>query len=77
MWQHVGLYAYRREFLLAFVKLAPTDLERAESLEQLRALENGFAIRVATIEGSWRSVPVDVPGDIALVEALLRKTGRC
>lgn len=77
MWQHVGLYAYRREFLLAFVKLAPTDLERAESLEQLRALENGFAIRVAIIEGSWRSVPVDVPGDIALVEAELRKSGRC
>ncbi len=77
MWQHVGLYAYRREFLLAFVKLAPTGLERAESLEQLRALENGFAIQVATIEGSWRGVPVDVPSDIALVEAALKKAGRC
>ena len=77
MWQHVGLYAYRREFLLAFVKLAPTALERAESLEQLRALENGYAIKVATIEGAWRSVPVDVPGDIDLVEAVLRRTGRC
>jgi 3-deoxy-manno-octulosonate cytidylyltransferase (CMP-KDO synthetase) len=77
MWQHVGLYAYRREFLLAFVKLAPTGLERAESLEQLRALENGHAIQVATIEGAWRSVPVDVPSDIDLVEAVLRKTGRC
>jgi len=77
MWQHVGLYAYRREFLLAFVKLAPTALERAESLEQLRALENGYAIKVATIEGAWRSMPVDVPGDIDLVEAVLRRTGRC
>jgi 3-deoxy-manno-octulosonate cytidylyltransferase (CMP-KDO synthetase) len=73
MWQHVGLYAYRREFLLEFVKLAPTGLERAESLEQLRALENGYAIKVATIEGAWRSVPVDVPSDIDLVEAVLRK----
>ncbi len=77
MWQHVGLYAYRREFLLDFVKLAPTGLERAESLEQLRVLENGYAIRVATIEGAWRSVPVDVPGDVDLVEAVLRKSGRC
>jgi 3-deoxy-manno-octulosonate cytidylyltransferase (CMP-KDO synthetase) len=77
MWQHVGLYAYRRAFLLEFVRLAPTGLERAESLEQLRALENGHAIRVATIEGDWRSVPVDVPADVAVVEAVLRKTGRC
>ena len=77
MWQHVGLYAYRRAFLLAFVKLAPTGLERAESLEQLRALENGYAIQVATIEGSWRGVPVDIPSDIALVEAALKKSGRC
>jgi len=77
LWQHVGLYAYRRAFLLAFVKLAPTGLERAESLEQLRALENGYAIQVATIEGCWRGVPVDVPSDIALVEAALKKSGRC
>ena len=77
IWQHVGLYAYRRAFLLEFVKLAPTELERAESLEQLRALANGHAIQVAKIEGAWRSVPVDVPGDIALVEAALAKSGRC
>ena len=59
------------------MKLAPTDLERAESLEQLRALANGYPIQVATIEGNWRGVPVDVPSDITLVEAALRKTGRC
>jgi 3-deoxy-manno-octulosonate cytidylyltransferase (CMP-KDO synthetase) len=77
IWQHVGLYAYRRAFLLEFVKLAPTELERAESLEQLRALANGHAIQVAKIEGDWRSVPVDVPSDIDLVEAVLKKSGRC
>ncbi|RIL07447.1 MAG: 3-deoxy-manno-octulosonate cytidylyltransferase [Proteobacteria bacterium] len=76
IWQHVGLYVYRRPFLLEFVQLAPAALERAESLEQLRALENGFAIGVATVEG-WRSVPVDVPGDVALVEAVLRERSRC
>jgi 3-deoxy-manno-octulosonate cytidylyltransferase (CMP-KDO synthetase) len=76
VWQHVGLYAYRRAFLLEYVRLAPTALERAESLEQLRALENGYPIGVAIVEG-WKSVPVDVPADVALVEAVLRERGRC
>ena len=71
IWQHVGLYAYRRAFLLEFVRLAPTALERAESLEQLRALENGYPIGVAIVE-DWKSVPVDVPADVARVEAVLR-----
>ena len=71
-WQHVGLYAYRREFLLRFAALAPTPAERAEGLEQLRALEHGFKIRCAVIEG-WTSAAVDVPADMALVEARLRE----
>ena len=72
--QHVGLYAYRRPFLARFVALAPGAAERAEGLEQLRALEHGFPIRCAVIEG-WRSVPVDVPGDVAEVEAILGERG--
>jgi 3-deoxy-manno-octulosonate cytidylyltransferase (CMP-KDO synthetase) len=75
-WQHVGLYAYRRPFLLQFVDLAPTELERVEGLEQLRALENGHRIRCAMVR-EWRSIPVDVPADVALVEARLRELGRC
>lgn len=75
LWQHVGLYAYRRDFLGRFVSLAPTPLERAEALEQLRALEHGFRIRVAVIEG-WRSVPVDAPADVARVEAELARRAR-
>jgi 3-deoxy-manno-octulosonate cytidylyltransferase (CMP-KDO synthetase) len=74
-WQHVGLYAYRRPFLLDFVRLAPTPCERAEALEQLRVLEHGFAIRAAVIEG-WRSLAVDVPADVAAVEAELARRGR-
>jgi len=70
-WQHVGLYAYRRDFLETFVKLEATPAERAEELEQLRALEHGYAIHCAVIEG-WQSVPVDVPADVARVEARLR-----
>lgn len=69
-WQHVGLYAYRRDFLLRFVELPRTPAERTEELEQLRALEHGYRIRVAVVEG-WRSAPVDVPEDIPTVEALL------
>jgi 3-deoxy-manno-octulosonate cytidylyltransferase (CMP-KDO synthetase) len=75
-YQHVGLYAYRRSFLLEFVGLEPTPAERSEALEQLRALEHGRAIRCAVIEG-WESVPVDVPEDVARVEARLRELGRC
>ncbi len=69
-WQHVGVYAYRRPFLLHFVDLPRTPAEQAEELEQLRALEHGHRIRVAVIEG-WRSVPVDVPAAVTTVEALL------
>jgi len=73
-WQHVGLYAYRRDFLLRFPMLAPTPAELAEGLEQLRALEHGFAIRCAVIEG-WTSAPVDVPEDVARVEARIAALG--
>ena len=75
-WQHVGLYAYRRPFLLEFVTWERTSAERAEGLEQLRALENGQRIRCAAIEG-WQSIPVDVPEDVARVEARLAELGRC
>jgi 3-deoxy-manno-octulosonate cytidylyltransferase (CMP-KDO synthetase) len=74
LWQHVGLYAYRRDFLLRFIGLNPTPAERSECLEQLRALEHGYEIRCAIVEG-WRSVAVDVPGDVARVEAALRSRG--
>jgi 3-deoxy-manno-octulosonate cytidylyltransferase (CMP-KDO synthetase) len=69
-WQHVGLYAYRREFLMRYVTLTPTEAERAEALEQLRALEHGHRIRVAVIDG-WRSTPVDTPEDVERVEGEL------
>jgi 3-deoxy-manno-octulosonate cytidylyltransferase (CMP-KDO synthetase) len=68
--QHIGLYAYRREFLFEFVALERTPAEQTEELEQLRALENGHRIRVAVID-DWGSISVDVPADIALVEEQL------
>lgn len=72
--QHVGLYVYRRDFLLEIVTLERSPAERAEELEQLRALENGYRIRAAEIEG-WTSVPVDVPEDVPIVEAALARLG--
>ncbi len=68
---HVGLYVYRRQCLLQLASLSPTPLEQAESLEQLRALENGIRIKVVT--GSYRSVAVDRPADVVTVERALSK----
>jgi 3-deoxy-manno-octulosonate cytidylyltransferase (CMP-KDO synthetase) len=60
--RHVGLYVYRREFLLRLASLAPTPLECAESLEQLRALEYGFRIRV--VPTTLTTLSVDTPEDL-------------
>ncbi len=71
--QHIGLYGFRREFLLRFTSLDPTPLEKTEGLEQLRALEHGFRIRV--IEVSMRLHSVDTPNDLRRVkESLVRNT---
>jgi len=69
-WKHIGLYGYRRDFLLKFASMPPTSLERTEGLEQLRALENGFPI--AVLETSLDSPAVDAPEDVAKVEELIR-----
>ncbi len=65
-YKHLGLYAYRKEFLLAFTKLSYGLLEHAEKLEQLRALEHGFKIKV--VETTFDSIEVDTPEDIKRVE---------
>lgn len=70
--KHIGLYAFRREALLEFPTLPPGELEKLEQLEQLRLLENGYKIRV--VEGEFMSVGVDVPADVARVEAVLGDT---
>ena len=67
--QHIGLYAYRTEVLKRLVKLEPSKLELAESLEQLRWLENGFMIQ--TIYSGTPSYAVDSPADIFKIEKLL------
>ena len=69
--KHVGIYGYRRETLLRLVKFPLSPLERAEQLEQLRALENG--IQIAVMKVDYDSVGVDVPGDVERVERLLSR----
>ena len=66
--KHIGLYVYRRDFLLAYSQLPVGPLERAERLEQLRALENGYPIRV--IETEYESLGVDTPEDLERVSRL-------
>jgi 3-deoxy-manno-octulosonate cytidylyltransferase (CMP-KDO synthetase) len=71
--KHVGLYVYRREFLLQYARMAPTQLELSEKLEQLRVLENGYRIKV--VETAYESIGVDTPGDLEKVLEHLKKVG--
>ena len=71
IFKHIGIYAYRRNFLLAYAKMEPTPLEQSESLEQLRALENGFKIRV--IKSSCKFIGVDTEEDLKLVNEIYRR----
>jgi len=71
-YKHLGLYVYRREFLLAYSGLPVGPLERMERLEQLRAIENGYRIRV--VETEYESLGVDTPEDLDRVSALFEPT---
>jgi 3-deoxy-manno-octulosonate cytidylyltransferase (CMP-KDO synthetase) len=68
-WRHLGLYAYRRSFLLAIATLPGTPLEQAEGLEQLRVLEHGFTI--GTAETLTDTIGVDTPEDLERVRRLV------
>lgn len=70
VFKQIGVYVYRRDFLLAFSKMEPTPYEKMERLEQLRALENGYKIKL--VETTYNPISVDVPEDVAKVENVLR-----
>jgi len=67
--QHVGLYAYRKEFLLIYPELTPCDSEQTEQLEQLRVLHHGYSIAVNI--GNFTCIGVDTPEDLARAENIL------
>ena len=71
-YKHLGLYAYRREFLIRVAALPQTALEQAESLEQLRALEHGHRIRA--VETEHDSIGVDTPADLERVRQTIAET---
>jgi 3-deoxy-manno-octulosonate cytidylyltransferase (CMP-KDO synthetase) len=71
--QHIGIYGYRKEFLQKYANMEQTTLEKAEKLEQLRAVENGYKIRV--IETEYRSIGVDTAEDLENVRDIFRKNG--
>lgn len=70
VYKHVGIYAYRRDFLLTYAKLDPTPLEKTESLEQLRALEHGYRIKV--LKTDFKSIGVDTMEDLEKVNLLFK-----
>lgn len=69
--QHIGIYGFQRNFLLKFANLQPTRLEKLEKLEQLRALEHGFRIKM--LETQSLTLSIDVPQDIIKLENFLKK----
>lgn len=75
-YKHIGIYAYRPDTLKQFVELPPSSLENSEKLEQLRALENGIAIKVALVDSAGRSLAsIDTPQDVDRVEEIIAREG--
>jgi 3-deoxy-manno-octulosonate cytidylyltransferase (CMP-KDO synthetase) len=68
-YKHIGIYGFRKKWLLEFAKLEPTMLEQAEKLEQLRALENGIKIKV--IKTNYKPVSVDTEEDLKKAEEIM------
>lgn len=71
VYKHVGIYAYRRSFLLSYAAYEPTPLEQTEGLEQLRALENGQRIKV--LESKFQGIGIDTQADLDAINALFTR----
>jgi 3-deoxy-manno-octulosonate cytidylyltransferase (CMP-KDO synthetase) len=72
IFKHIGVYVYRRKFLLQYTSMKPTSLEKLEKLEQLRALENGYRIKVTAVD--FEPICVDTPEDLQKVISFLSHT---
>lgn len=69
VYKHIGLYAYRKDFLIHLSEMEQTSLEKAESLEQLRVLENGYKIKV--VETNYDTIGVDTPEDLITIKQII------
>ena len=72
-YKHVGIYGYKREFVMEYAKMASTPLELSESLEQLRVLENGYKIKV--LETPYKIIGVDTQEELERVREYITKNG--
>lgn len=70
-YHHLGIYCFRPQFLITYASLEPTPLQKAECLEQLKIIENGYKIKVAVVESE--SIGIDTPEDLKKVEQMLWK----
>ena len=70
-YEHIGIYVYRKDFLMAYVKMPQTPLEKTESLEQLRILENGIKLKVVVTRYEYNGLSVDTPEDLERVREII------
>jgi 3-deoxy-manno-octulosonate cytidylyltransferase (CMP-KDO synthetase) len=75
-YEHIGLYGFRRSFLLEYARMEPTGLERTESLEQLRVLERGFRIKVVETKAAYIPLSVDTREDLEKARRLAEKSSK-
>ena len=76
VFKHIGMYGYHYDVLKIFVSLPQSPLEKVESLEQLRMLENGIKIKVVTVDTKGRTMwSVDSPEDVIKVEEIIEREG--
>lgn len=68
-WQHLGLYVFRRDFLLRYAQMPQTPLEKLEKLEQMRVLENGY--KIAVVDTEYEAIGVDMPTDLERVRTIM------
>lgn len=73
VYEHIGIYAYRKDFLMRYITLPDTPLSHTESLEQLRVLENGYRIKVVSTRFAYNALSVDTQEDLDTVIAILKE----
>lgn len=76
VFEHIGIYVFRYDFLMQFVTMAQSPLEKVESLEQLRILENGYRLKVKTTQYPYNALSVDTQEDLDTVRAIIANQGK-
>lgn len=72
VYEHIGIYVYRKDFLMKYITLAPTPLSTTESLEQMKVLEHGYKIKVVKTQYKHEAMSVDTQEDLEQVEAIMK-----